>query len=362
MIEFIISYRVVYYAFIQGVDLMHPGKGKRKLYIFLSCISILLITLGTCTYLAFGSSVPTHNNSTSPSAFLESIRKTQIKGGKLEITADEINGIISDIFKKPVTKKGITINGAYLDIKGSDIALYIPIKYKSFNLVPSIKGNMENKNDKLIYNITSVKLGKLCLPKSLVMDKLKKYSNEDVLIAKDRIEINKYILPFDVKNIYVKDGKITADIRGINTAESQPSNTTDSNASTKGNQNNISVSQTNPTSSKQQTNTIKDTSSTASSSTTSKSSNAKVLKEISGQLNGVLSSVQTSKEKQIILTIQSVINKVAGNPNYPYQAEVNWVKANYKKLPPSEQARVKSAIISNVDITKVLRLVYIFGV
>jgi hypothetical protein len=334
--------------------------GKRKLWILLFCIGILLITLGTCSYLAFGSKVPAGNMAASSSAILDSVRKIQAKGGKLEVTAEEINGVISDILKKPMIKKDITIKGVYLDIKNNDMVVYVSMKYKSFNLLPNIKGSIEYKNDKMIFRISAVRLGNLRLPCTLVMDRLKKYSNEDVSIEKDRIEVNKYVLPFNTKNIYIKDGKIVADIQRLNTDVLIPVQ----GKIQKSNTNNLSDLPDSKKTVKTSTSPIKNknTAVLVSSLTGSKSPNTKILKDISGQLNGALNSVQSSKEREIISTIQSVMNKVSSNPNYPYQAEANWVKSNYKKLPRDGQARIKGAILSNVDITKVFRLVNIFGI
>lgn len=333
--------------------------GRRKLWICLSCISILLITLGTCSYLAFGSKVPAGNISAYSSAILDNVRKIQSKGGKLEVTAGEINGVISDILKKPIIKKDITIKGVYLDIKSNDMVIYVSMKYKSFSLLPNIKGNIEYKNDKMIFRVSTVRLGRLRLPGTFIMDKLKKYSNEDISIEKDRIEVNKYVLPFNTKNIYIKDGKIVADIQCVNTDVLIPVQGKSKNNNT----NNLLDLPDSKKVVKTSTSVIvnKNTAVLVSSLAGSKSSNGKILKEISGQLNGALNSVQSSKEREIISTIQSVMNKVSNNPDYPYQAEANWVKSNYKKLPRDGQIRVKSAILSNVDITKVFRLINIFG-
>ncbi len=334
---------------------------KRELYIFISIIVLLSIILGTCTYLAFGDEIPKNMvSASSPSKVIDKIRETQVKGGKLEISPEELNGTISDILKKPITKKGVTIKGAYFDIKDNSMLIYIPIKYKNLNLLPNIKGNIEYKNDKLIFRISSIKLGKLKLPKGLLMSKLKKYSNEDVFIADDRIEVSKYILPFHAENIYIKDGKIDADIQALSAVVNTSVPAVDIK---NGQNNNQSSIQNNKQTSSASNSTAKNSNTVPVISQTGVKSNySKTLKEISGQLNGVMSSVNTKKEKQIISTIQSVVNKVSNNPNYPYQAEANWVKSTYKKLPTDGRSRVKSAILNNVDITKVLRLINIFGV
>lgn len=66
--------------------------------------------------------------------------------------------------------------------------------------------------------------------------------------------------------------------------------------------------------------------------------------------------------KQIIKKIQTVIQEVAANPNYSYQSQANEVKAWYGSLQTDERNRITDAILNNVNLMDILKLINVFGV
>lgn len=340
--------------------------GKRKTVLIV--LAVILVVFGLTAVLAFWRSSPgTAENSTG--SLIEEIRLLETSGGTLEISAGDINSTFKSILNNPIEKKGIIINGVYVDINGEKITLYVPIKYLGMNLVPNITGSIDYENDKLIYNIDSVRIGKLGLPKGILLNKLKNYSNDDITFSDNKIEISKYLLPFNAEDIYTADNKIIAVINklvlsqeNIDNSHAEGNNNRNSAVNTSGaanpgsagnnsgnNSGNSNVQNTNPP--EQNSNPPK-----------LPESQVTALLNVSKQMNGVISSVKTSEEKQMMQKIQSVVSAVAANPNYPYKSEANSVKAWYGKLDSEAKRRVKKAILNNVNPIEILKLMNIFGV
>lgn len=331
-------------------------KNKSKAIIII--LAVIVLVIGSAIYLALWNKTPDVAEDKSFN-LIDKLRTLQVNGGTLELTEDEVNSTLRTLVKKPIEKGGVIINGAFVNIGAKAMTLFAPIKYKGLNLLPNITGSIAYENDRLIYEITSVKIGKLGIPKSILLNKLKGYSNDDVVIDGSKIEISKFLLPFNAKNIYLSDNKIFADIAKL-TQVITGSSGGNSNTTKQG-------GQSSGTSSNKAANNANKTNSNASSNQTPypvypTASQVASLNKVSTQLNGVIADVKTDKEKQMIKKIQTVVKEVAENPNYSYQSQANEVKAWYSTLQPSEKSRLQDAVISNVNVTDILKLINIFGI
>lgn len=184
---------------------------KRKLKIIMIICIVLAAVIGTTAYLVFSNKTPDIAESES---FDLSKRITDVKdnGGTLELSEGEVNTTIKTLIDKPIEKNGMIIKGAYVNIEDGEITLYAPINYKGMNILPNVTGNISFENDKLIYKIDSIKVGKLSMPKDVLINDLKNFSNEDVVIEGDRIEISRSLIPFNAENIYLSGDKVIADL------------------------------------------------------------------------------------------------------------------------------------------------------
>lgn len=345
-------------------------KKKRKFKILVSILIIIILLVCTSAYLVFWDGTPDIAENQSIN-LVEELRAKQVSGGTLEVTEGDLNSTFKNLFDKPVSKGGVTINGAYVRIGNNKLTLFAQIKYKNMSIVPNITGSIDYENDRLVFKISSVKLGKLSIPKSVLINRLKVYSSIDINIDENRIEISKFLLPFNTNDIYLSDGKIIAQIAKspllqVNAAAGNNSNNQNITVK-KGEQNSVykaeaGYQKVNTSSGNNQSN--KDSMANAQTPSTVKLPPAQLasLNRVSGQLNNVISDVHTDTEKQMMKKIQNVVRAVSADPNYAYQGQANEVKAWYISLKPEEKVRVKDAILNNVNVIEILKLVNIFGV
>lgn len=339
---------------------------KKKITIISTIVLLVVIIAGAVIYMAAWKNKKEEITVSDPANIIDRVRALQLTGGRLEVSEGEINGTLKTLISKPVEKGGVTVNGAYADIKNDSMTIYAPVRYKGMDLLPNITGKLRYENDKLIFDIASLKVGKLSLPKSILMEQLRNFSNEDINITGNSIEISKYLLPFNAKNIYIENDKLIAEVDKLNILKETSSGVNDAGKTTAPGQSTTQNAGTKNTSNSSSS-TPKQTAGTDKKTDTSVPQSAKemqtnTLKKVSSQLSGVIADVSTPKEKQMMKKIQNVVSEVSKNPSYPYQTQANEVKAWYSTLDPEAKERVKKAILNNVNPMEILKLVNIFGV
>lgn len=345
------------------------NRNRKKLRVLLAVVVLAAFGIGAAVYLALWKNGAVTGEKSDPAALINRLRILQTTGGKLELSGEEINGVLKTLLNKPVEKGGAVISGAYADIKNGSITVYAPVKYKNMNLLPNIKGKIRFENEKVIFDIASVRVGKLSIPKSILLEQLRGFSNGDINVAGNSIEISKFLLPFNAKNIYLEDDKLVAEVDKLNILKEISAEKSDSNKNTNAGQSSKNSSNTNSSNTAQNNSSQVQSGSGTGRNTeqtpvseSAKAAQADTLKKVSSQLNGVISSVSTTKEKQMIKKIQTVVNEVTKDPGYPYQKDANEVKVWYSTLQPEAKASVKDAILKNVSPMEILKLINIFGV
>lgn len=248
---------------------------------------------------------------------VDRVRATEKLGGTLEFGEADINGVLELYLKKIPLHKDLTVTGMYARMSESKISFYMPVKYKGWGLLLYSEGQLLAEKDTLVYVPAKFKLGKLTLPVDFVLKRLSAYSNEDFVVKHYKsIHISKDVLPFNVNSLSIDRGKIVATIQKAQTEQPAPGQSpTPENSNPTGGQANQEG----------------------------------LLQRASRQLGGVLADVKTSKEKEIIRKIQSVVGKMIQDPSYPYQAEADTVKAQYSSLSQEEKSDIKDAILNNMD-------------
>lgn len=285
------------------------------------------------------------------------IQKSYNNDGNIEISDELVNKVLGQIFEKSINKDSLAILDGYFYVDGENINLCLKSSYKGKTFYPNISAKLEYKEDGLSIYINKFKIGYLTLPTSILIDSMKRYSNDDFKVIDDKILISSHYIPFNVNNIYIKDKKIVIELNKNfkisnddgktkdNTGETLKNDTDKNNKNAR---NNIITKNSTLQNNKPNVNSTLDES-------------KKLLSLVRSQLNGAISSAKTLKEKQILQTIQNVVGEVYKNPSYPYKEKAMKVISDYKSLSLEEKERVKKAIINNVDTKNVIKLISIFG-
>lgn len=103
------------------------------------------------------------------------------------------------------------------------------------------------------------------------------------------------------------------------------------------------------------------TGNTSGSGTSSGESTMQELKDISSQLDTVYDIVKTSSEKNVVLKIKSSINRTISDSSYDPKIDAQNVKSMYNSLTSEEKSDLKDAVMSNMDVSELIKLAGAYG-
>lgn len=318
-------------------------------------IAILLISIFCCiAFLAllFSNSSYTVKEQKVSAALVDKIREAQKQGSTVELNKEELNEIISMYFKGEKSSGNLKIKGVSGDITNGNLKLFIPVSYSGINILISSEGGLTYKDNNIEYTPLYFKAGKITLPKSFVLNKIKGHLKEGITVKSENVLIDKSMLPLKVKSIKINNDKISIGIEkavksleeNLKSIENKAKGTDPSSSNLKPNseeqvaKGNSSTSNQNNSSNSSTPGAGKDTS----------VMNA-ALDRISGGLYSAMSSVSTGGQKAVISAMISAANSMKGNPNANPYAYASSARAVYKNLSPQEKAELKSAVFSNVN-------------
>jgi hypothetical protein len=340
-------------------------KSKRRSLYIVSIILIFIVSgLAYAAYAAFSGTDNKTVKSSNPATVIDKVKTAQLKGGTLELTEEDLNAVVKPIVNRGIQKGNITVKDAYVDIVDGKVGVYALTKYNNTEVLLNTVGEVKIEGDKVVFTPASFKAGKLALPKALVMDQLKKFSNDTAVITEDRIEIPKEKLPLNIESLSVGEDKIITQVKKFNTSSIfspivDENKTADNKAveDPKGTSN--STIQNNQ--GKQSSSKVSKNQSTAKNSTLNASIEKRrvLLKKISSQLSAARGAVSGSQEKAVISTAISAVNKMAQNP--AGGIITNGLRSKYNQLTPEQKSRVKTAIFNNVDMGAAAELAKLFG-
>jgi uncharacterized protein YpmS len=294
----------------------------KKLFKFIVIfLIIIVVAFGTLYTLTLSKGNYTKGNSSSI-AGINKIRGAEKEGTAISINSTEFNDILSALYKNPKKKGNITIKTPEGFLQDKYIGFKVPVLYKGREILFYTKGTLECKDEKIIYSPESFKLGKLSLPKSFVMNTLKKYAGNNLIIENGNIEISKKLIPFSITSLDINNGILTMKIGKFEKD------------SLSNNEKNIEKKN---------------------------SSKAAVLSNISGQLHEAIDSAGSAGGEQIISIMASCSSNMAANPSYNYERDVAKIKSIYSKLNSQQKAAVKAAIYSNINPENINELRNVFG-
>lgn len=260
---------------------------------------------------------------------LGKLKNIQEKGGKFELNQKDMDELSSMYFAKPKEKGNITLKGINIEMLNGEILIVAPISYKNLDLVVSSKGELNLSSGDIVFDAESFKIGKIKIPKKLVVSQISKL-NKDISADGNSIRINTRVIPFKIEEFKIVDNKI------LGTAKKLDAKMVIKDA---------------------------DNSDEATEEKPQKQIESKkvILKEAEKDLGAAKSQVETSKEQQVISKMLSTVNKMKADPYYDSTADKASVKASYETLNSESQDRVKSALISNVDLNSIEVIRQTFG-
>lgn len=247
---------------------------------------------------------------------LGKLNDIQENGGKFELTQNDLNAISSLYFAKPKSKGNMILKGFNIEMVDDELLIVAPISYKNLDLAASSKGELNLSNGDIVFDAENFKIGKVKIPKKLVISQISKLNNKNISAQGNSIRIDTSVLPFKIQEFQIIDNKILGTVEKIDNA-----------AGTK------------------DTNIIK----LIIEDKPQTESNKVMLKEAEKGLRAAISQLETSKEEQVISKMISTINKMNEDISYDSTADTDSVKADYDSLDSASQERVKVAVVSNVD-------------
>jgi|GEM_PF-5931583 len=297
--------------------------------------AFILIFIG----ILFGLSTAKYNlpEAKASDELIKELKSKVINGGEVYVNSQKLNGAIKYLNVGEKSFNGASIKGIWMDISKDGLIVIIPVKYKSLEAYVYADNKIYVEGDKIILEPKSIKIGKLPIPVSLVLGKIPKL-DENIRINGNRVEIDKKIVPFDVEKLEIKDGALVLSFKKkvLELFEKKDVVLEKKDIVVKN---------------KTVTKTVKRFSKEVEDS----------LRSVNQSLNRVYGNLKTPEEKAIISTIQSTLNNLLKDPDYPYKKYAESVKAKYKKLPDESKSRIKSALFSNLDLGEVMKLVSVFG-
>jgi len=187
---------------------------------------ILLVAVATFAYMILYNGEAVVNKTASTNVKQKLTNEVLANIGQFEITQEDMNAAIKLYFKKPISKGDITLKEVNTKLENGEILIEVPFSYKTLDLLFSSKGKIGLSNGEITYNADNFKLGKLPLPKKLVMALISKQSNNDFYVEDNLIKIKTEILPFKINTLEINDNKLVGvvGLKGSNTSSSNLDN------------------------------------------------------------------------------------------------------------------------------------------
>jgi molecular chaperone DnaK (HSP70) len=379
---------------------------------------LLLAAVGVFTYVTLynGGVVLRKTNSTEVISKLKGIQE---KGGEFQLTQKDIDEISSLYFKKPKTKGKVTLHGVNVEMLEDELLIVAPMSYKKLNLLFTSRGKLGFSNGEVTYSAENFKIGKLTLPKNLVISQISKLRSENFYVEDNLIKINPSVFPFKINNFKLIDRKILGQAEKLNIkmlfqdidkksveeidkelstvdkkiqsatvlmneAEKQKIREIQSTIKeVKGksieekkkvisdtiNKLDKVIDKTTNSDKKKELEKIKTEVEKAQKVTAEKEKKSEeqaeikrtALAKVGSELSGAYSQVENSKEQQIISIMLSTVSKMVDNPSYNSSSDQAYVRDIYSTLDPEARSRVKGAIFSSVAGDSIGELRQAFG-
>ncbi|MBU3189418.1 hypothetical protein K9O30_09930 [Clostridium bowmanii] len=179
------------------------SKKSKGLVVFIVLLAALALLVYSVLYT--GGVVLKKTDSTE---VINKIKVIQIKGGEFELNQEDVDQLSNLYFESPKNKGDITLKGANIEVLKDKLLIEAPISYKNINLLFSSAGKISISNGDIVYDADNFKIGKLTLPKSMVISQISKNANESFYVEDNLIKIKESAVHFKMKDLKIVDSKI----------------------------------------------------------------------------------------------------------------------------------------------------------
>lgn len=254
----------------------------------------------------------------------DKIVEAQKGTGTVELNENELNGILSPFLQKSRNFKGITVKGENIKIGQKSLDFYVPISFKGIDMLASTSGRVYLDGSNIVYSPEYFKVGKINLPKSYVIEKLSGKLGNNVKVEDEKFVISKSILPVDIDNIEVSQGKLVLKINKAGFEKIQKY----INGSISGGESE---------------NTGVDAASQESTGESAKD-------------NGSAGSQDSSSQSE-----QTIASEIVSAVNSKDKSRLEALQPEYNKLSEAGKARVKAAVVSGIGPEKLKQIQEKYG-
>jgi len=144
---------------------------------------------------------------TESTKILSKLSLIKLKGGEFQLDQRDVDEL-SNLYAKPMNKGAMTLKGVNIEVLDEELLIQAPISLNNLNLLFTSRGKINISNGEIVYIPENFKIGKLTLPKSLVISQIKKQNNEIFYVEDNLIKIKESVLPFKISTIKIEDNKI----------------------------------------------------------------------------------------------------------------------------------------------------------
>ncbi|WP_251859683.1 hypothetical protein [Clostridium sp. Marseille-Q2269] len=147
------------------------------------------------------------DNSIKNENVIDKLKNIELNKGTLTVSEDDVNDMLKVYFQNEKNVGNILVKSVKVDTKDNKLNLSIPVRYNGLDLLMSSYGNVSTRDDKIIYKIDNIKMGKISVPKHILLDQINKSSIPNIQSNGEEIIIDKGITKVKVKDIKIEGGK-----------------------------------------------------------------------------------------------------------------------------------------------------------
>jgi hypothetical protein len=147
------------------------------------------------------------DNSIKNENILDKLKNVEFSKGVLTVNEDDVNEMLKVYFQNEKNVGGMLVKSVKVDTKDNKLNLYVPVRYKGIDLLMSSKGDVSTRDNKIVYKLDSIKMGKISVPKNILLDEIKKSNISNIETNGEEIIIDKGITKVKMKDIKIEDGK-----------------------------------------------------------------------------------------------------------------------------------------------------------
>lgn len=192
------------------------ARTKRKILRLMPII--LLVALATFIYMTLYNGETVVDKRLTSNVMQKLSSEILGNGGQFEITQEDMNAAIKLYFKEPIRKGDIIVKEVNTKISDDEILIEAPFSYKNQNLLFSSKGKLSVSDGEITYDVDNFKIGKLLLPKKLVMTQISKKSNDQFYVKDNLLKIKTGVFPLAISSLEIEGNKIVGKVgfKGLN--------------------------------------------------------------------------------------------------------------------------------------------------